>query len=72
VTYYHDWIFDIEPKVLKPAPTITDWDNELPTLIMHGVNDECGSGLINMIIEILEKTGQNSGKTIFADCIVES
>jgi hypothetical protein len=39
---------------------------------MHGINDECGSGIISMIKEIIIKTGKNSKKTIFVDCIIES
>ena len=56
---------------IEPAPTIKDWDNELPTLICHGINDECDTGLIRMIKGYIRDTGTNSNKTLFTECIVE-
>jgi len=46
----------------EKAPTIDHWDNELPTLIFHGIDDECDSGFINMIKHFIYQTGENSNK----------
>ena len=49
---------------------VTEWDNTLPTLIYHGIGDDCGDRQITNFIEVIEQVGKAQGKTLYAECIV--
>ena len=54
------------------GPIIEVWDNELPTLIFHGVDDACDAGFINETKELIAESAAKSGKkNIVVECIVE-
>jgi hypothetical protein len=55
---------------LKSNPVIKDWDNTLPTLIYHGIGDDCGDGQIKNLIRVISQVGEANGKTLHAECIV--
>ena len=40
------------------APIIEEWDNTLPTLIIHGIDDECDSGLVHGILKLFKDTSR--------------
>jgi len=42
----------------------------LPTLIYHGINDNCDDGQINNFIKVLGQVGEANGKTLHAECMV--
>ena len=60
---------DVE-EYLKTNPVIKEWDNTLPTLIYHGINDNCDDGQINNLIGVIGRVGEANGKTLHAECMV--
>jgi hypothetical protein len=50
---------------------IKEWDNELPTLIMHGINDSCDALFIKETKLLIEATAALSNKMVYVDCISE-
>jgi len=60
---------DVE-QYLKTNPVIKDWDNTLPTLFYHGINDNCDDGQIANFIKIMGQVGEANGKTLHAECMV--
>jgi len=56
---------------VKTVPGIEEWDNELPTLIVHGVDDSCDSGLVHFAKWAISKTAEKSNKNITVECISE-
>ena len=53
------------------GPVIEEWDNELPTLIFHGVDDACDAGFIDETKMLIAESAAHSGKKIVVECIVE-
>jgi len=60
---------DVE-DYLKTNPVIKEWDNTLPTLIYHGINDNCDDGQINNFIKVIGQVGEANGKQLHAECMV--
>jgi len=59
-----------ETETFDLSSVITAWDNELPTLVYHGVDENCEIDIVRLVIDNIESVGDAAGKDLYAECLV--
>jgi len=48
----------------------SDWDNELPLLVYHGVKENCTNPHTVLVLQGVKDLNLATGKNIYAECLV--
>jgi len=51
------------------AADITNWENELPLLVYHGVKESCEVDHVVLALQAVKDMNAASGKNIYAECL---
>ena len=67
-------MFDLTPgfdtfEFLENHDYIPKFENEFPTLVMHGINDNCKTGGVDVFIAHIQKLNNIYGMNLHAECI---
>jgi len=49
---------------------VTDWDNELPLLVYHGIKESCEIEHVTLVLDAVTALNKATGKNIYAECLV--
>ena len=60
------------PSDIDPTPTVPigEWDNTLPTAVIHGLTHNCQMEKYSGFVKLINQTAELEGKKgVFAECI---
>lgn len=54
---------------IRNHTVISEWENQLPTLVIHGLNDYCDAGTVRVLVNDIKRVGARAGLRLHAECL---